>query len=88
MRPDVLASATHRHRGVAHDPLARVVDVGARAEVHHCVSAPDGSPVPKNITSPHSSNTLIIVKGNTLGACALRTLLGHTNACSFTFSLG
>ena len=35
----------HRHGGVAHDPLARLVDVGACGQVHGGVRAPDRAPL-------------------------------------------
>ena len=34
-----------RHRRVAHDPLARLVDVLARRQIHHRVGAPAGRPL-------------------------------------------
>jgi hypothetical protein len=33
------------HRAVAHDPLARLVDVGASGQVHDGVCSPDGAPL-------------------------------------------
>ena len=38
-------SGTRRHGRVAQNPLARLVDVVPRGEVHHRVSAPDGAPL-------------------------------------------